>query len=175
MDARDAAAAAGATGAVDPHIQGLQREIAELKNAFTGYTNVSVGQQHAQNVQRVQQFVDEKDASGNLLHPYFHEVSDAIAQHVGLLRQQQPYLPEAELLKAAYDFATYSNPQIREKTQQEALKATQDRMAQEAARARQAGVSINGGPAGDSGHAPNNANRTLRDELVAAYNSSTLQ
>lgn len=171
LDARDAAQA----NPGDPALQGLQRELAELRNTITGFTNVNVGQAHAQNVQRVRQFMEEKDASGNLLHPYFGDVANEVAQHVGLIRQQQPYLPEADILKAAYDFATYNNPAIREQMQQASLKAAQDAAAAEAARARAAGVSINGGPAGDTSHAPNNANRTLRDELKHAYNQSTLQ
>lgn len=170
LDARDAMQNGVEQG--DPRFLGLQNEIAELRNAFTGYTNISVSQQHAQNARLVQQFTEEKDASGNLLHPYFPDVADSVVQHIGLLRQQQPYLSEPDLLKAAYDFATYNNPQIREKVQQEALKAAQDRAAAEAARARQVGVSINGGPAGDTSHAPNNANRTLREELQEAWRAS---
>jgi hypothetical protein len=56
--------------------------------------------------------------------------------------------------------------------QQSALKAAQDAAAKEAARARQVGVSINGGPAADTGRVPNNANRSVRDELVHAFNQS---
>jgi len=170
LDARDAMNTGAAQG--DPALLGLQKEIAELRNAFSGYTNVSVGQVHAQNARLVQQFMEEKDASGNLAHPYFPDVADAIVQHIGLLRQQQPFLAEPDLLKAAYDFATYNNPSIREQMQQQSLKAAQDKAAAEAARARQVGVSINGGPAGDTSHAPNNANRTLREELQEAWRAS---
>jgi hypothetical protein len=170
LDARDAMNDGVEQG--DPRFLGLQNEIAELRNALTGYTNISVSQQHAQNARLVQQFTEEKDASGNLLHPYFPDVADSVVQHIGLLRQQQPYLSEPDLLKAAYDFATYNHPQIRERLQQEALKAAQDKAAAEAARARGVGVSINGGPAGDTSHAPNNANRTLREELQEAFRAS---
>jgi hypothetical protein len=162
-------------GVVDPALQGLQQEIAELRNTIGGFTNVNVNQQHAQNMQHVQRFVNEKDEQGNLRYPHFNDVADSIAQHVGFIRSQQPYLSEPEILKAAYDFATYNNPAIREKMQQESLKVAQDRAAAEAARARQAGVSINGGPAGDSSQAPNNANRSLREELVHAWHQNTLQ
>lgn len=172
LDERDAQQLANPS---DPALQGLQQEIAELRNAIGGFSNVSAEQTHAKNVQAVQHFVNEKDAQGNLLHPYFNDVADGIAQHVQLIRQQQPYLPERDILQAAYDFAAYNTPQVRERMQQQALKEAQDRAAAEAQRARQAGVSINGGPAGDSSHAPNNANRNLREELQHAWRQSTLQ
>jgi hypothetical protein len=173
LDQRDAIAEQ--QGAGDPRFIGLQQEIAQLRNTIGGFTNQTVQQQQAANLRLVQQFMDEKDAGGNLAHPYFNDVSNDVANHIALLRQQQPYLAETDLLKAAYDFATYNNPRIREEIQNKALKDAQDKAAAEAMRARQAGVSINGGPAGDTSQAPNNANRTLRDELVSAYNQSTLQ
>lgn len=168
LDARDAANASG--GAPDPHIAGLQRQIAELQNSIGGFQNLTLAQQQAQNMRTVQAFTEEKAQDGSPAHPYFNDVADAIAQHVMIIRQQQPYLAERDILKAAYDFATYNNPQIRERMQQETLKAAQEAAAREAARARQVGVSINGGPAGDTSQAQNNANRSVRDELVAAYN-----
>jgi hypothetical protein len=173
LDERDQAAQQ--QGAGDPRFIGLQQEIAQLRNTIGGFTSQTVQQQQAHNMRLVQQFIDEKDAGGNPAHPYFNDVSNEIAQHVAMLRQQQPYLSENELLKASYDFATYNNPRIRGELQAQSLKAAQDQAAAAAARARGAAVSINGGPAGDTSTQPNNANRTLRDTLVDAYNQSTLQ
>jgi hypothetical protein len=170
LDARDAALQ---NGAPDPHIAGLQQEIAQLRNTIDGFQGLTIQQQQAQNMRHVQAFMEEKDAGGNPAFPYFNDVATDIAQHVVTIKQQQPYLAERDVLKAAYDFATYNNPQIRERMQQDQLKALRDTAAAEAARARQAGVSINGGPAGDTGTAPNNANRSLRDELKHAYAQST--
>jgi hypothetical protein len=174
LDARDAAQAANG-GEIPPYVSGLQQQIAQLQNTIGGLTNTTVQQTTAQNMRHVQTFIEEKDASGNLAHPYFNDVATQVAQHVQLIRQQQPYLPERDILKAAYDFATFNNPEIRGKMQADTLKAQQDAAAAEAARARAAGVSINGGPAGDSSQAPNNANRTLREELQHAYSQNTLQ
>lgn len=167
LDARDAAG-----GEPDPRYIGLQQEIAQLRNAINGFTQNTVQSQQAQNLQLVQSFIEEKDDKGNLLHPYFSEVANEISQHVAVLRQQQPYLAERDVLRHAYDFATYSNPNVRARVQQSQADALKNSAAAEAARARQAGVSINGGPAGDAAQQPNNANRTLRDELVHAYNQS---
>jgi hypothetical protein len=173
LDARDAARQNGE--APNPAFIGLQQEIAQLRNTINGFTTNTVQQQQTANMRLVQSFIDEKDAAGQPAHPYFNEVADAIAQNVQFIRQQQPHLPEADILKAAYDFATYNNPAIRDRMQQSQLKAQQDAAAAEAARARGVAVSINGGPAGDASSQPNNASRTLREELVHAYNQSTLQ
>jgi hypothetical protein len=173
LDARDEALQNGEQ--MPAYVTGLQQQIAQLQNTIGGLTTTTVQQTTAQNMRHVQQFIEEKDASGNLAHPYFNDVATQVAQHVQLIRQQQPYLPERDILKAAYDFATFNNVEIRAKLQADTLKAQQDAAAAEAARARAAGVSINGGPAGDSSQAPNNANRTLREELQHAYSQNTLQ
>lgn len=170
LDARDQAAQPA-----DPRYIGLQQEIVALRNTINGFTQSTAQQQQSNSLSLVQTFMDEKDASGQPSHPYFGECADMIAQHVAILRQQQPLLAERDVLQAAYDFAAYSNPNIRARMQDDQAKALKDNAAAEAARARQAGVSINGGPAADAGTQPNNANRTLRDELVHAFNQSALQ
>jgi len=170
LDARDAARANGT--APDPAMLGLQQEIAQLRNTINGFTTNTVQQQQAQNFRLVQDFMDEKDANGQPLHPYFGDVSDAIAQNVTALRQQQPYLSERDVLQHAYDFAVFNNPTIRGQMQQGQEQALKDAAAAEAARARNVAVSINGGPAADASAQPNEANRTLREELIHAYNQS---
>lgn len=173
LDERDAALQNG--GQVDPRYVGLQQEISQLRNAISGLTNVNVNAQLAQGMQAVQAFTDEKDAQGNLAHPYFAEVATVMQQHAATIRAQQPLLNEREVLKAAYDFACYNNPTVRGRMQEAQAQALKDNAAAEAARARQAGVSINGGPAADAGVQPNNTNRSLREELQNAYHQSTLQ
>ncbi len=157
----------------DPRLNGLQNEIASLKNTIDGFSQQTVQQEQANNLRIVQQFMDERDTDGNLIYPHFGVLSQDIAQHVGMIRQQQPYLSQVDVLKAAYDFATYNNPAIRAEVQKEALEKARKAAAAEAAKARQAGGSINGGPAGDTSQ-PQNANRTLREELEYQYNQSTL-
>lgn len=173
LDARDAARQNGT--APDPAFIGLQQEIAQLRNTINGFTTNTVQQQQAQNFRLVQDFIDEKDADGKPKHPYFGDVSDAIAQNVTALRQQQPYLSEREVLQHAYDFAVFNNPTLRDQIQQGQQQALKDAAAAEAARARNVAVSINGGPAADASSHPNEANRTLREELIHAYNQSVSQ
>lgn len=173
LDARDAAQQNGT--APDPAYIGLQQEIAQLRNTINGFTTNTVQQQQAQNFRLVQEFIDEKDANGQPKHPYFGDVSDAIAQNVTALRQQQPYLSEREVLQHAYDFAVFNNPTLRDQMQQGQQQALKDAAAAEAARARNVAVSINGGPAADASSQPNEANRTLREELIHAYNQSVAQ
>jgi hypothetical protein len=169
LDARDAAKNGQPN---NPQINGLQQEIAQLKNVINGFADTSAQQQQVNHMRTVQMFADEKDANGNIAHPYFGELADDIANHVMLIRQQQPYLPEHDILKAAYDFASFNNPVVRNALQQSRAQADKSKNAQEATRARQVGVSINGGPAGDTSKQPINANRTLRETLVHAFNQA---
>jgi hypothetical protein len=57
--------------------------------------------------------------------------------------------------------------------QQQQAKALQEQQAAEAQRARKVGISLNGGPAGDTSRQPNNANRTLREELESAFRDAS--
>jgi hypothetical protein len=100
LDARDEANASNG-GAPDPHIAGLQQQIQQLQNTIGGFQNLTLQQQQAQNMRTVQTFIEEKDAGGQPAHPYFNEVADDIARHVAIIRQQQPYLAEHDILKAA--------------------------------------------------------------------------
>lgn len=172
LDARDAA---GEQSPMDPRLQGLQQEIAHIRNAIDGMSSQTTNQQYAASLALVQAFADEKDDTGNPAHPYFADVIADVQRHAALIRQQQPFLGERDVLKAAYDFATYSNTDIRGRIQADQQEAMKNAAANEAAKARAAGVSINGGPAGDAGQASKNANRTLREELQHAYTQSTLQ
>jgi hypothetical protein len=155
---------------VDPRYQGLQQEIAQLRNSIDGMTTATAQQQFNGHLQLVQQFTDEKDASGNLLHPYLPEVASAMPAHVSNIRAQQPHLSEREILDAAYKFAAYSDVSVRNRMQADQQKALKDNAAKEAARARAAGGSINGGPKGDASQQANNASRTLREELEYQFN-----
>jgi hypothetical protein len=171
LDARDASRNGQATA--NPQLTGLQQEIAQLRNVINGFNDQGVQQRQSMAMQAVQAFADEKDASGNPAYPYFGALSDDIANHVALIRQSQPHMPERDILKAAYDFAAYNNPAVRGAMQQSQVKAQQEQQAAEAARARKIGVSINGGPAGDTSQQPNNANRTLREELESAFRDAS--
>jgi hypothetical protein len=154
---------------VDPRLNGLQQEIVQLKTLLTGQLTQQQQQQQATNLREVQQFMDAKDATGKPLRPYFSEVVPELQRHIAVIKQQQPWLSGQEVLQAAYDFACYTNVAVRERIQQEQQRALRDKAVAEAARARAAAKSISGGPVSGVSKAPNNANRSLREELQAAF------
>lgn len=157
---------------VDPRLNGLQQEIVQLKTLLTGQLTQQQQQQQAANLREVQQFMDAKDATGKSLRPYFSEVVPELQRHIAVIKQQQPWLSGQEVLQAAYDFACYTNVAVRERMQQEQQRALRDKAVAEAARARAAAKSISGGPVSGDSKAPNNANRSLRDEIQAAFAAS---
>lgn len=151
----------------DPRYQGLQQEIASLRTTIEGFTNQNVQTSHAQNLKLVQDFAAEKDTAGALAFPYFAEVANDMMPYVQSIRQQQPYLDGREALKAAYDFACFNNPGIRAKLQEGQLAALKASASAEAAKAQQAGLSINGAPNGDARHNTANvsSNRSAVDDV----------
>jgi hypothetical protein len=118
----------------------------------------------------VQRFIDEKDASGNLAHPYYPEVSQMMIQ-LARLERSQGRVPD---LKAIYDQAVWATPSVREKllaaqaAQAEEKRRTEARA--EATRAAKAGSSVQGAPV--AGQPPERARssgpKSLRETLLDA-------
>ena len=164
MDARDAELEAGG-GIQDPRLNTLVETVNQLQNTINGFTTQASEQTVNANMQVIQQFMAEKNQDGSLKYPHFSEVSNNIGQHVSAIKASQPHLSSYDVLKAAYDFACFNNPVVRGKIQQAEQAALAAKRTQEAERARLAGSSISGGPAGgDSGNATN-PSRSVRDEL----------
>ena len=163
LDERDAQ-----QGPVDPRMNGLQQEIAQLRNTIQGFVGGTAEREQGANLKVVQDFAVEKDAKGDLVYPYFAEVANDIRNYLPVIRQQQPHLQGYDSLKAAYDAAVWANPSTRGRMQQAQMEALKANAGAEAARARQAGTSINGAPNGDASASPNNPNRSVRDEIVHA-------
>jgi hypothetical protein len=169
LDERDAQ-----QGPQDPRLNGLQQEIAQLRNTIQGFVGGTAERETQENLQVVQTFAVEKDDKGALAHPYFAEVANDIKNYIPVVRNQQPNLRGQDVLKAAYDMAVWANPSTRARMQQAQMDALKAQAGQEAARARQAGSSISGGPAGDASSAPNNPSRSIRDEILHAYQQQTV-
>lgn len=169
LDERDAQ-----TQNADPRLNGLQQEIAQLRNTIQGFVGNTAEQETQANLQVVQSFALEKDQAGKLVYPYFAEVANDIKNYVPVIRNRQPNLQGYDALKAAYDMAVWANPSTRARMQQAQMDALKTQAGAEANRARQAGTSINGAPNGDASSVPNNPNRSVRDEILHAYQQSTV-
>lgn len=170
LDARDAALEG--QGQADPRLNPLLEKIDKLENTINGFTTQATDKDVAANLKVVQDFMAEKDTAGALKYPYFSDVSNNIGHYVANLKATQPHLSPYDTLKAAYDFACFNDPTIRGKIQAAEQATIAAKKAEEAEKARLAGSSINGGPAGaDSGNS-NNPSRSLREELAYQYNRS---
>jgi len=164
LDARDAA-----TQNVDPVVRELQGQVQQLTGTVQQFQQAGVQQTQQANYDAVNAFATEKAADGTPARPYLTEVMDDWATQITAVRNANPNMPNTEVLQKAYDNACWSNPAVRGKLQQ--AQQAQQQAAEQArtAAARAAGSSVAGGPAGSQSAAPNNANRTLREELEAGF------
>ena len=132
----------------DPDIAKLRNEINALRQDYT--TRQQTDQQQSQEAisNQIQQFVQEKDESGNLTHPYFEDVT---ADIVGLAKAEWA-LGRKPDLNNLYERAVWANPETRAKLQDAQQKAASKAAEKEAQRkakeAKAAAASITGAPSG---------------------------
>jgi hypothetical protein len=167
LDERDAALAN-----VDPVVRGLQGQVQQLAGTLQQLQQRDVQAVQTSNLDTVQQFAAEKDASGALKRPYITDVTESWASHIGAIRAANPHMPNAEVLQKAYDNACWSDPAVRAKMQQPAANVQTATDRAQVAAARHAGGSVVGAPAGDSNTHVNNPNRSVREELEAQFASA---
>lgn len=167
LDARDAQQAQA--GTVHPQVQQLTQTVQQLQQYVAGVNQEKTQAVLDNNLNDFRTFALEKDTQGNLRRPYMTEVSGTIAQHVQSVRQANPQMPNAEVLQKAYENACWTDPTVRAKMQDAANVATRAQTAEAARKARQAGSSVGGGPAGSESTVPNNGARSVRDELKAQF------
>lgn len=161
LDARDAQ-----QQNVSPEVRALQGQVQQLSGTIQQFQQQ--GQQVAQqaNIQQVEAFALERDATGALKRPYLNDVLDGFTAQITAVQRMQPNLSNAEVLERAYQNACWSDVNIRAKMQNaQNVQQQQER----AAAAKRAGSSVTGAPAGGSNTTPNNANRTLREEIAEQF------
>lgn len=103
-------------------------------------------QEHRAAEQTVTQWMNEADAAGQPRRPYAADVIDAMASMIPQIKQANPGLAYAQILDAAYEAATWANPEIRQLLQQQQQTATDaTRRAENQRRAQDArrGASVN--------------------------------
>ena len=164
LDERDAAQAN-----VDPVVRDLQGKVNELAGTLQQFQQRDVQAVQSSNLQTVQQFAAEVDASGALKRPYITDVTDAWATQIGAIRSANPNMANADVLQKAYENACWSDPAVRAKMQTASAGVQQTADTARVAAARHAGGSVVGAPAGDSNTHVNNPNRSVREELEAQF------
>lgn len=167
LDARDAQNAN-----VDPRVQQLEGQVQQLAGTVQQFQQRDVQAAQQANLTAVQNFAEERDASGNLLRPHLTDVMDDWATQITAIRASNPNMPNAEVLQRAYDNACWSNPTVRGRMQEAMQKQQREADAARVAAAKAAGSSVTGAPAGNASTIPNNSNRSLRDELQAQFNAA---
>lgn len=164
LDARDAQAAS-----VDPQVAALQAQVQQLQGNVQQFTSGQQQQEQTARLQLVQDFAAEKDEAGGLKRPYLTDVMGEWTAHITALRTAQPNMSPHEVLQKAYEAACWANPTVRAQMQQASDAARRAEEARRASTAKAAGATVTGGPAGDASTQPNNANRSLRDDLKDAF------
>lgn len=153
---------------VDPTVKALQGTVQQLQGTLSQFQNTQAQQDHQARLNQVQTFAQEKDAEGKLKREYLTDVMDGWATQITAIRTANPSMPNDEVLQRAYDAACWADPAVRAKMQQAANTQQRQQEAQRVQAARQAGSSVTGGPSSAS-TIPNNANRTLREELATQF------
>lgn len=124
----------------DPRIESLRSEVQTLKSTLA----ISPIEQE------IQSFQAEVDESGNLLRPYFNEVSDYMLSLTPVVIQQHPNMSNREVLETVYNQAVRAHPEFHQK-QQELERSRIELANKEAARkkaqaAKKASVSMRTNP-----------------------------
>jgi hypothetical protein len=109
---------------VDPKYAQLEQRLNQVTGQFEGYTQAQQAAAHAEKLNRVTSFADEKGADGQPAHPFFDEVAGDILA----LMKATPGLA----LETAYTKAVRMNDAVFEKVQLSRTQATQ--AAQDAAK-----------------------------------------
>lgn len=152
-------------------LDAIEQRLDQVDQFNRNIVNEGRSAQERRMMNHIDSFKSATDESGNLKHPHFDEIEDDMATIAnGMLSRGQTVPPLDEL----YERAVYANPSTRQSIRAAETQAAETKRADEAkakaAAARKAGASQPGGyPSG--GQAPSsthNANRSLREELLAA-------
>lgn len=158
---------------VDPAEKANNDRIAALERSIADNARQQQQQRHNGYVDEVISFASEKGQDGkSLLRPYFEELGDNFATHVGLVKAQNPNLANAQVLQQAYENACWAVPGVRSKLQDAARAAGDaERLrtgADRASKAQAASASVEPGAPTQEAKAPNDPNISLRDSIKSS-------
>jgi len=173
FDLKTLVAAQGEQPYVDPQIAQLQQEVARLTNHIASGQQQQVQQVQNTIVQTIQEFANEKDASGNLLRPHYGKLEGDIEPFIIAIRRGNPNLQPKEVLQQAYDRVLWANPELRGELIERERKAAADKMIDEerqrAQKAASAAVSHRGSPTAGAANSSTteSVEETVRNTLAA--------
>lgn len=111
IDLAQLASGNGQQAQLPPEFNQVSQRVSQIDQQLRSYLSAQQDQQFRANLSQIEQFAQEKDAQGQLLRPYFDEVSADVAD---LIRAAKARGLEMTL-QEAHDRAIYANPQVRAK------------------------------------------------------------
>jgi hypothetical protein len=160
---------------IDPAVQELRQQVADLTGTLTSMTQGQQQAQHQSLVDFTAQFASEVGTDNQPLRPHFAELGGGIVPYIQQVKQENPSASHKEVLEQAYERACWANPQVRAKmlAAQEASRLAEQRMI--AARAQHAGSSVTGqAPTAASMQPKDMGSGSVRDTLRAAIAQHTV-
>lgn len=100
---------------VPPIIGQLEAKINSLQDYINNVKTKEVEEVHRRNFDEVTKFATAINENGELLYPHYKEVAGDMIPILAALKESRPNDPSIELLKDAYERATWSNSSVREK------------------------------------------------------------
>jgi hypothetical protein len=130
---------------VDPDIQALKQELAELRSQQTNWLQANQAAVANEVAQEVERFKSETNPDGTLKHEFFDQVRPILAQ--------MNQAGEVKDLKSAYDEACWRHPQVRQILQARHADSIQKKLREEAAKKVQTAAPAIGTNVRGNGHA----------------------
>ena len=148
---------------VDPEVQALRNELADLRGTVNQRQQAESAQQHNTILTEIQSFAEAKDEQGNLAHPHF----EVLMEDLMVLAQAERASGRNPVLSDLYDKAVWSNTSTREQMQtaqrtSAAAKADTEARAK-AAQAIKASKTVEGSPDGETPP----VDMSLRDQIAS--------
>ena len=150
---------------VDPQVQALQGQIAQLQNHMMTQQQQEAQMRQNSVLSEIESFAAQTGEDGAVSHPHFNEVVEEMI----VMAQAERAAGREPKLDNLYEQAVWANPTIREKMLAASKEAEQKKAEEEArakaAKAAKAGKSVKGSPGG----ATPSADLSLRAQLEQSF------
>lgn len=141
-------------GSTDPQLQPVMQEVNGLKQQLQSLMNGYAAQTQSAAANEIQAFIDEKDAGGQPLRPYFNDAFQHIQRLMPIIKAEHPGWTPRQVVNEAYESAVALNPDTRAKLL--AVGNTQAAVADDAAARQRAAEAA--ARSATNGSAPNRLN-----------------
>lgn len=134
----------------NPYVANLVAENKRLMEEGTKRKEAEQRAANEANMKILQDFVTEKDAKGNLIHPVDESIAPRLWQHLSVVSQEHPEWDARRRLEAAYENLSWTVPELRAARLAEETAKRQAETAKALEAKKQAAVQVKGSPPADS-------------------------